>query len=151
MSTGIVPGWFLRVLAPLIEELAWHSYGTDCLRRSMNLLTASLVFGVFWALWHLPLSFIKDYYHANVAASGLLYGLNFALSLIPFVVLMNWLYYRTQRSIAVTIVFHITAGAFNETFMTHPDSKVIQTGLLLALSALVVAREKDLFLCREIS
>ena len=64
---GILPGWFFLFLAPLVEELAWHSYGTDCLRQRMNLLAASLLFAVYWAIWHMPLSFIKDYYHSNLA------------------------------------------------------------------------------------
>ena len=147
-SAGIFPAWFLLLLAPLIEELAWHSYGTDCLRSRMNLLKTSLLFAVFWAFWHLPLAFIKDYYHSNVAESGLLYSLNFAISIVPFVILMNWLYYRTNRSILVAIVFHITAGVFNELFATHPDSKVIQTALLLILSVVVVVKDKELFLRR---
>jgi membrane protease YdiL (CAAX protease family) len=148
-SAGIFPGWFLLFLAPLIEEMAWHSYGTDCLRRRMNLFNASLLFGVYWAIWHMPLSFIKDYYHSNVAQAGLLYSLNFAFSLIPFVILMNWLYYKTHRNILVAIVFHITAGCFNELFATHPDSKIIQTVLLLILSVGVLLKERDFFFGRE--
>ena len=150
-SAGVFPGWLLLFLAPMIEELAWHSYGTDCLRQRMSLLKTSLIFGVFWALWHMPLSFIKGYYHSNVAETGLLYSLNFVVSLVPYVVLMNWLYYKTNRSILVAIIFHITAGVFNEMFRTHPDSKVIQTVLLLVLSIVVVVREREFFLRREYS
>jgi membrane protease YdiL (CAAX protease family) len=148
-SAGIFPGWFLLFLAPMLEELAWHSYGTDCLRQRMNLLGASLLFGVFWVLWHLPLSFIKDYYHSNVAEAGLLYSLNFALSLFPYVILMNWLYYKAHRSILVAIVFHITAGCFNEAFATHPDSKVIQTGLLTLLAIVIIVKDSNFFLRRD--
>ncbi|MFH2134837.1 MAG: CPBP family intramembrane glutamic endopeptidase [Pseudomonadota bacterium] len=148
-SAGIFPGWFLLFLAPLVEELAWHSYGTDCLRVRMNLFKASMVFAVFWAFWHLPLSFIKDYYHSNVAETGLLYSLNFAFSLIPFVILMNWLYYKTDRNILIAIVFHITAGWFNEMFATHPDSKVIQTVLLTLLSLYLLYRDRDFFFERR--
>jgi membrane protease YdiL (CAAX protease family) len=148
-SAGIFPGWFLLLLAPLVEELAWHSYGTDCLRTRMNLLKTSLLFGVFWALWHMPLSFINGYYHSNVAETGLLYSLNFMVSLVPYVILMNWLYYKTNRSILVAIIFHVTAGVFNEMFQTHPDSKVIQTGLLLLVSVVVVIKEWDFFWQRE--
>ena len=115
----------------------------------MRLLTTCLLFGLFWVIWHMPLSFIKGYYHSNVAEMGPLYSLNFALSLLPFVILMNWLYYKTHRSILVAIVFHITAGCFNEVFATHPDSKVIQTGLLLLLAIGVIIRERDFFLRRE--
>ncbi len=147
-TAGIFPVWVMLFLAPLLEELAWHSYGTDCLRRRMNLLTTSLLFAVFWALWHLPLGFIKGYYHSEVAASGLLYSLNFAFRIIPFVILMNWLYYRTNRNILVPIVFHITANLFNELFATHPDSKVIQTGILSVLAILLVIRDREFFLHR---
>jgi len=148
-SAGIFPGWFLLLLAPLVEELAWHSYGTDCLRARMNLFSASLLFAVFWAFWHMPLSFIKDYYHSNVAESGLIYSLNFAFSLIPFVILMNWLYYKTGRNILVAIVFHITAGCFNEVFATHPDSKVIQTIILSLLSIYLLHRDREFFFQRS--
>lgn len=148
-SAGIFPAWLLLFLAPLIEELAWHSYGTDCLRVRMNLFKASLLFAVFWAFWHMPLSFIKDYYHSNVAEAGLLYSLNFAFSLIPFVILMNWLYYKTNRNILVAIIFHITAGCFNEIFATHPDSKVIQTALLSILSLYLLYKDRDLFFQRH--
>jgi hypothetical protein len=51
----------LLLLAPLIEELAWHTYGTDALRNKFNLFITSISFGIFWAVWHVPLSLIKDY------------------------------------------------------------------------------------------
>lgn len=148
-SVGMFPGWFLLFLAPLVEELAWHSYGTDSLRQRMNLLKASLLFSVFWALWHVPLSFIKDCYQSNVAEMGMLYSINFAVSVIPYVILANWLYYKTNRSILVAVVFHITAGCFNEVFLTHPDSKIIQTVLLMLLAIALIIKERDFFLQRD--
>lgn len=147
-SSGIFPVWFLLLIAPIIEELAWHSYGTDCLRSRFNLFNTSLIFAVFWALWHLPLSFIKDYYQSNLVETGLIHALNFPLSLIPFVLLMNWLYYKTGRNVLVAIVFHTTAGYFNEIFSTHPDSKIIQTALLAILAIVVVLKERDFFFKR---
>ena len=147
-SAGLLPAWFLLFLAPVVEELAWHSYGTDCLRRRLSLFATCIIFAVFWALWHFPLSFIKDYYHSNLAETSWIYSLNFSLSLIPYVLLMNWLYYKTGRNIMVAIVFHLTAGFFNEIFATHPDSKVIQTGLLLALSMFLVIKDRDFFFKR---
>src|SRR5699024_12622877 len=95
------------------------SYGTDSLRRRFTLFTTSMIFAVFWAFWHFPLSFIKDYYQSNVAPSGVLYSLNFIVSLFPLVILMNCLYFKTGRSIIVVIIFHIIAGFFNEIFSIH--------------------------------
>ena len=150
-TSGVFPVWFLLILAPVLEELAWHTYGTDSLRSRMNLFAASLLFGIYWAIWHFPLAFIKDYYHANVVNEGWLYSLNFVVSLIPFVILMNWLYYKTNRNILVAAVFHITAGYFNEIFATHPDSKCIQTVILLIISAVVVIKERELFFRKELN
>ena len=149
-SAGLFPAWFPLLAAPFLEELAWHSYGTDCLRQRFSLLSTSLIFAFYWGIWHFPLSFIKGYYHSNVAESGALYSINFIVSLFPYVLLMNWLYYKTGRNIIVAIVFHITASFFNEIFATHPDSKVIQTGLLTILAVVLVLMDRDFFLKREI-
>lgn len=144
-TSGIFPVWFLLIAAPLIEELAWHSYGTDSFRSRFNLFTTSVLFALFWGIWHLPFSFIKDYYHSNLVETGVLYSLNFFISLFPFVLIMNWLYYKANRNITVTIIFHITAGYFNEIFCTHPMSKVIQTVLLLIFLVCLILNEKKFF------
>lgn len=150
-TSGILPVWFLLILAPVIEELAWHSYGTDSLRSKFNLFNTSLIFGAIWGIWHMPLSTIRDYYQSNLVNDGLIYGLNFLISIIPFVLLMNWLYYKTGRNIIVAIVFHITAGLFNELFAPHPDTKIIQTVLLCMLAIVVVFKDKKFFFEKTIS
>lgn len=144
-SAGIYPAWFILILAPLLEEMAWHTYGTDCLRARLTLFNASILFGIFWIIWHVPLGFIKDYYQSNLVASGWLFTVNYGVSIIPFVILMNWLYYKTGRNILVAIIFHITANLFNEIFMTDPRSKVIQTLLLIGLVIFLLIKERDFF------
>jgi len=144
-TSGVFPVWFLLIMAPLLEELGWHSYGTDSLRSRFNLFTTSVVFALYWGVWHMPLSLIKDYYHSNLVESGLIFSLNFLVSMIPFVLIMNWLYYKTNRNILVTIIFHITAGFFNEIFNTDPMSKVIQTGVLLLFSIYLIITDKKFF------
>lgn len=150
-SSGIFPVWFMLIAAPILEELGWHSYGTDCLRNKMNLFTTSLLFGTYWGVWHIPLMAIRDYYQSNLVETGWIYGANFLVSIIPYVLLMNWLYYKTDRNILICIVFHITAGYFNEIFATHPDSKIIQTILLLVLATVIVVNERRFFFQREIT
>ncbi len=144
-TSGVFPVWFLLIMAPIIEELAWHSYGTDCLRARFNLITTSMIFALFWGIWHLPLASINGYYQSQLVESGWVHSVNFLVSIFPFVIIMNWLYYKTGRNILVPIVFHITAGYFNEIFATHPDSKVIQTGILTVFAIVIIYREKDFF------
>ena len=144
-TSGVFPVWFLLIMAPIIEELGWHTYGTDVLRTKFNLFYTSIIFAFYWGIWHIPLSTIKDYYQSNLVETGTLYGINFLVSIFPFVIIMNWLYYKTNRNIIVPVVFHITAGYFNEIFATHPMSKVIQTGILLIFASWIVLKEKDFF------
>lgn len=150
-TAGLLPAWVTLALAPVLEELAWHTYGTDALAARMKVLWASLLFGAVWVSWHLPLGFIKGYYQAEVVDEGAIHSLNYVVSLVPFVILMNWLYYRAGRSVLVAIVFHLAANFGNEIFRTHPDTKVIQTVLLLVLSVVVVVRDREVFLTRQCS
>jgi hypothetical protein len=62
---------------------------------------------------------------------------------------MNWLYYKTNRNILITVVFHCSANVSNEIFATHPDSKVIQTVLLLFFAVFIMFKDKNLFFKRE--
>ncbi len=149
-TSALLDPWLILILAPVLEELAWHTYGTDTLRRKMSLFWTSVVFSVYWVIWHVPLSFIKGYYHSNLTAEGLLYTLNFVFSLFVFVILMNWLYYKTHRNMLIAVVFHLSANISNEMFATHPDSKVIQTGLLLIVAVVVVIRDRAMFFSREV-
>lgn len=145
-TAGLVPVWIVLVAASILEELAWHTYGTDALASRMRVLTATLVFTVIWALWHLPLGFIEGYYQNEVAEEGPLHVANFVFSIVALLVLMNWLYYRSGRSVLVVIVFHLSANFGNELFLTHPDTKLIQTALLLVVAAGVVWHDRRLFL-----
>jgi membrane protease YdiL (CAAX protease family) len=149
-TSGIFPVWFMLIIAPILEELGWHSYGTDCLRNRMNLFTTSLLFGAFWGIWHVPIATIRGYYQSNLVQTGWIYSVNFLVSIIPFVLLMNWLYYKTGRNIVIAIVFHITAVYFNEIFATHPDSKIIQTVLLLVLATVIVLNNWSFFFNKKL-
>lgn len=149
-SSGVFPVWFLLIIAPLIEELGWHTYGTDCLRNRFNLFKTSMIFAFYWGIWHIPLSFINDYYQSNLIETGWVHSVNFLVSIFPFVIIMNWLYYKAGRNILVPIIFHITAGYFNEIFATHPDSKVIQTIILLIIAIIIVTKEKVFFFTKEL-
>jgi len=144
-TSGVFPVWFMLIIAPLLEELAWHSYGTDSLRSRYNLIITSVLFAFYWGIWHLPLASINNYYHSNLVEEGWIYSLNFMLSLFPFVLIMNWIYYKANRNIILPILFHIAAGFFNEIFATHPMSKVIQTGLLTVFAFYIILNDKAFF------
>jgi membrane protease YdiL (CAAX protease family) len=144
-SAGIFPVWVVFIIVPFIEEMGWRTYGAHCIRRSFNLFVTCFIFGIIWALWHFPLSFVKDYYHSNLAETGLIYSINYNVSLIPYLILDGWCYYKTKRNMAIQFATHMTFNFSMEIFRTHPDSKVIHTLLLLIFCAVILVKERKFF------
>jgi membrane protease YdiL (CAAX protease family) len=142
---GIFPSWVVMFVAPVIEEFGWHTYGIHCIRRRFNLFVTCFVFGIIWGVWHMPLSFIKDSYQNVVTETSVLHSVNFLVSLIPYLIIDNWSYYKTKCNMFFQVLFHLFMGFSNEIFQTHPDSKVIQTVLLLIFCVVIVLREKKFF------
>lgn len=145
-TPGLLPAWFVVIGAAVLEELAWHSYGTDALVSRMRVLTATLVFSVYWALWHAPLAGIRGMYQAEVVEDGWVTTATFILSIPIFMVLMNWLYFRSGRCILVAVVFHVAANVGNEILRTESGTKLIQTLILALACILVLWHDRALFL-----
>lgn len=86
-------------LAPTFEELGWRGYGVDSLRKGKSLMKATWIFALLWNLWHLPLFLINGYYQYELIHMNIIYALNFVVSIFPAAFLMNWLFYKNDRSI----------------------------------------------------
>jgi membrane protease YdiL (CAAX protease family) len=92
----------LLILGPLSEELGWRGYALDRLQARWNALASSLILGVSWSLWHLPLFYI-------VGTSQYLYDipfLGFMLGTTTVSVLYTWAYNNTGGSIWSAVFFH---------------------------------------------
>jgi membrane protease YdiL (CAAX protease family) len=48
-TSALLSPWFILLFAPVVEELAWHTYGTDALRQRFNLFTTCMIFSLYWA------------------------------------------------------------------------------------------------------
>ena len=133
-------------LAPTFEELGWRGYGVDSIRNKFNLFKTTLIFAALWALWHLPLFFIHGYYQNELWNMGIVYVINFIVSILPATILMNWMYYKNNRSIIAAILFHFTFDLFSVLFQTEQFTKCIITLILLVISLVIILRDKAFFL-----
>lgn len=148
---SVMKGWAIfgiaipLALAPIIEEIGWRGYGVDSLRAHFNLFTTSVLFGLLWAVWHMPAFFIKGYYQNQLWHRGTIYVVNFFVSVFVAAFLMNWIYYKTDRSIPAVILFHSVLNFSSMLFKTEPFTKCIVTLLLLAVTITVIGYEWDFF------
>jgi membrane protease YdiL (CAAX protease family) len=137
------------ILAPAMEEVGWRGYGIDSLRAHFNLLSTSMMFALLWGLWHLPLFFIKGYYQYELWQSSFIYSANFFISLIPAVIITNWIYFRCGRSILILILVHGLINACSILFRTEQFTKCIVTILLSLLAVGLIFFEKKFFLSQN--
>jgi membrane protease YdiL (CAAX protease family) len=85
------------------EEVGWRGFALPRLQQGHSALTATLMLGVAWALWHLPAFFYKDTY----VAMGLVAGLPLLLlSILAASIVFTWLYNSTRGSLLMVILFH---------------------------------------------
>ena len=145
-SAGFLPMLPLALIAALLEELGWRSYGVDSLRSVWRmLLPATLIFSGLWAFWHLPLFFIHGTYQNGLWQAGGIYVANFFISMLPATVMANWFYYRCQRSIPAAVLFHFTLVMAAELLQIAPLTKCIWSVILFLVAALLIAIEQDFF------
>ena len=125
------------VIGPIPEELGWRGYAQDSLQRRFNALTSSLILGVLWALWHLPLYFIAGTFQYSLGFGSGLFWL-MMVSMLPQSVLFTWIYNNTQRSILSAILFHFVINFSGEFFSPAPTARAYQTAMLVLAAILVV-------------
>jgi len=51
---------FTLVSGPLSEETGWRGFALPKLQSKFNAVSSSLILGLIWACWHIPLYFVED-------------------------------------------------------------------------------------------
>ena len=92
----------LLVVGPLSEEIGWRGYALERLQTRWNALTSSLIVGLIWALWHLPLFMMLG---TSFHESGDPF-IGFLIKMTASSILYTWLYNNTKQSLWSAILFH---------------------------------------------
>ena len=122
---GLQPGMTLPLLlgqvffqffsGPASEEAGWRGFALPRLQARYNAFVSSLILGVVWTCWHIPLFFLTG-------ATQMSIPFPFYLALVvTLTVYMTWLYNNTRGSLIITVLCHF---AFNltGTLITGPLS-----------------------------
>jgi membrane protease YdiL (CAAX protease family) len=121
MSLVLDPG-------PLGEELGWRGFALPRLLRKYTALTASIIVGLIWGLWHLPAFVISGLPQNQLSLPAFLIGC------IALSVLMTWVFQHTNGSILFAILIH---WLFNTDFLPRGTLPVL-TAILTAAALAVV-------------
>lgn len=109
------------------EEAGWRGYLLPVLQTRTSALTASLVLGVVWFLWHVPLAYLPG--QGGGQFPLLLWGATVTLTSV----LYTWLYNNTDGSLVSVTLLHAGLNVWGPLVALHPD----ETGALLSAYVMV--------------
>lgn len=130
---------FTLAFGPLPEELAWRGYALDGLQAKWNALASSLILGLAWTVWHLPLFFIHGSYQHGLGLGTVQFWL-YMLDKVPQSVLMTWIYNNSRRSILSAILFHFMVNLVGELFdlTLRAEATYILLWIIMAIGVTVL-------------
>ncbi len=89
----------------------------DPLLDRWNASKSSLILGIIWALWHLPLFFITGIgQNEDFNRLGPLYLVNFILITIGLAFIYTWLFSNSNKCVFLALVFHAITNIFAALF-----------------------------------
>lgn len=119
------------------EELGWRGFALPRLQAKYDALTSSLILGVIWSVFHLPLFFTLT----GSSQSDWSFT-NFLISTIAMTTLYTWMYNNTRGSVLLAYLFHAAANTWSQVFsIDHANQSLnwIITGVLVLSAVIVVA------------
>jgi membrane protease YdiL (CAAX protease family) len=128
---------FVLVFGPLPEELGWRGYALDGLQTRWTALQASLILGVIWAAWHVPLFFMDGTYQAELGVLTLPF-VEFMFGATITSILYTWIYNNTGRSILGAVLFHFSGNLSGELVPHGSSGRLFLAALTLVVVVVVV-------------
>ena len=96
-----IPYFFLMlVIGGGQEEFGWRGYAQEPLQEKIGVIPASLVIGVIWGIWHLPLWFMAGDLHSAYSF------LAFVMMTTSISLIYAWLYKSSGKKLIVVMFFH---------------------------------------------
>lgn len=113
------------------EEIGWRGFALPRLQSRLSALSASLLLGLLWGLWHLPLYLTEGHPLSDVFFGWTLIGI------LADAILFTWVFNNTRGSLLLALLFHAsiaTAALFVSSSSTAIIFELIlKWGLVAAL------------------
>jgi uncharacterized protein len=104
---------FLAFSGPLGEEAGWRGFALPRLQHRYGPLAGTLILGVLWGLWHLPLGlFIPGFNGAGTGFLGIsLPFVEFVIFAIALRFLITWVFNNVRGSLLLVLLLHTSYNA----------------------------------------
>jgi len=128
------------------EEIGWRGYALPRLATRLGFGGGSVLLGLLWSTWHLPLFFIP-----GIDKHGQSFPL-YVIQAVALSVAMAWLYVHTNGSLLLTMLMHSAVnqslGIVSSVVATATNPFAISTSLVAWLTAGLMWIAASYFLIR---
>lgn len=101
----IIPAFlYVFFFSVLGEEIGWRGYALPRLLENTSGLNASLILGLIWGLWHLPLFWMAGNFHSQIPLTA------FLLQVVAASIVYTWMYVNTDGSLLLPHLFHAASN-----------------------------------------
>ena len=111
--------------SPLLEEAGWRGFALPVLQGRLSAITSSLILGLAWGAWHLPLI---------VSYSDPVLG--YFLLIVANTILITWVFNNTGGSLLLALLFHASLNvslAVLAAYHNDPVQIVLTWAVVLAV------------------
>jgi len=115
------------------EELGWRGFALPQLQARRSALGASVVLGVAWGVWHLPL------YLTGADIRPLSLFAPWVLLTVAASVIYTWMYNGTRGSLLIVVLFHAASNLFLTVFLVEPFEDQLTRPFLILVALTVLA------------
>jgi uncharacterized protein len=88
-----------------LEEPGWRGYAQEGLQRELSVGAASLIIGIVWAVWHIPLFFIEGTYQWHLGVGTPAFW-SFLAVLVATAPVFAWLYNGAGNATFAPVIAH---------------------------------------------
>ena len=115
------------------EELGWRGFALPYLQETYSPFVSSLIIGVVWAIWHLPVGLIESTGSNHLIA---------IITVIGISIVTTWVYNNTGGSVLATMVLHAGVNGAQHLYpvegLLSPEAEVARVLAWLILVAAIL-------------
>jgi len=107
---NFVLGLSFGIAAGFLEEIGWTGYAFPAMKQRQNAFRASILLGILWSLWHLP---VIDYLGTATphGSAWTAYFLAFAAAMTAMRVIICWVYANTGSLLLAQLLHTVSTGS----------------------------------------
>ncbi|WP_042351456.1 CPBP family intramembrane glutamic endopeptidase [Bacillus massiliigorillae] len=134
-SFGMLVYLFFKnsLAGPLGEELGWRGFALNELQKRYSPLSASVILGFWWGLWHFPVWFTTGFIGVNLIN----YIVFFMVAIISISIIIT-AFYNLNKNLVIPIIIHLFFNFFIGLIGGNAIELIKYNAILYAVVALIL-------------